>query len=133
MDMIGLIAANRLNEIPIETIRAATDNLAQLCQDQNNEHHSTVLLSLTALSELAQLCQKYNTEYDIHYTAAMKQITEYTRSICKAENYLDKLSAVNAPKPNLIKDILRSIKMCDSEYLKEQLNALLVLVISLEI
>ena len=134
LKMIGLIAANRLNEIPIETIGAAIDQLAQLCQDQNNQHHSAVLLTLTGISEMAQLCQKINNnEYDIHYTAVMKRITDYARSICEAANYLDKLSAVNAPKSNLIRDILRSIRICGSEHLKELLNAVLIFVVSLEI
>ncbi|MBP5706522.1 MAG: hypothetical protein J6W76_04490 [Spirochaetales bacterium] len=133
LEMIRLIAANRMNEMPIETIGAAIDQLSQLCQDQNNQHHSAVLLMLTGISEMAQLCQKNSNEYDIHYTAVMKQITDYARSICEAANYLDKLSAVNAPKSNLIRDILRSIKLCSSENLKELLNAILIFVVSLEI
>ncbi len=133
LEMIRLIAANRLNKMPIETIGATIDQLSQLCQDQNNQHHSAVLLTLTGISEMAQLCQKNNTEYDIHYTAVMKQITDYASSICEAANYLDKLCAVNAPKSNLIRDILRSIKLCSSENLRESLNAVLIFVVSLEI
>ena len=53
--------------------------------------------------------------------------------ICEAANYLDRLSAVNAPKSNLIRDILRSIRICGSEHLKELLNAVLIFVVSLEI
>ena len=127
LSMLSLIADRRAEEMPTDIIAAHISFCTEHSTDEGR------ILTLTALAEIAELTRQTLNEYDINCETMQKQISDYARHICEAANYLDRLSAVNAPKSNLIRDILRSIKLCSSENLKELLNAVLIFVVSLEI
>ena len=127
LSMLKLIAAREAAKMP-------TDILAvhiSFCSEYDNT--DSRILTLTALAKIAELKQLSYNEYDPDCEAALKRICEYARNIAEATSILTRLNLTAAPKSGLVWDILRSIKKCSSEPLRNLLNSYLVMIISLEI
>lgn len=125
LSMLKLIAARRTADMPI---RILTSHIA-FCAD--NDDTDSLILTLTALAEIYRLSQMSDNEYDAAFETVMRQITEYARNISEAESKLAKLNMTAAPKAGLVRDILRSVRVIQSETLRTLVNAYLVLIISL--
>ena len=127
LDMLKLIAARRAEDMPTDMLAA---HISFCSECDNADSH---ILTLTALAEIAELTRLSHNEYDPDCEAALKRICEYAQNIAEATSILTRLNLIAPPKSGLVCDILRSIKKCSSEPLRNLLNSYLVMIISLEI